>query len=1423
MDTPGINPTHAAPARVHSPRLLPLLLATALALMLVGMGSVAALAWALRSESGTAWLVAHLPGIEVVAPRGRLWGDFDARQVRIRFAGGRDQIAIGGLAWRGLKVEAGSSGRWLHLAIDELRAARVDLQLLPDPKAAPLQPPADLALPLELEVHSLRIDTLSANALGEQPVRDLQAQVHLGAGDGSEHRIDGLSLAWDRLSARGQAHIAAAAPMALEASIQLRQEAGSAAPEWNAQAALSGPLAAPRLQASLRAQPSASRPAQVLDAHATLHPFAAWPLTDLQASARGLDLSAFSSAAPVTTLALDATASNAAAGPLAGEPVAVSLQLTNSAAGRWNEGRLPLRSLQVELRARPDDTSKVELRTFAAELGNGETAAGRISGQGRWTRSGWALETLLKDVQPAGLDARAPSMSVGGSLHLAGSGFDAGARIDVTSRLDGQWTATGPERVSRRTLQLALDARLSALEIEVRQARAASGSAHADVTGRVTRSDPAAPWQVDAQAALVDFDPSTWWPGRDGSAWRAGPHRLNAKAEIRLGVPTDAATRAPLALLGALAGTARLHIGDSLLAGVPLHGDLLWNSRGDGNARPSVDLDAAGNQVHLEGHLAARAADDAWDLRLAAPALDRLKPLARLFQAGAGDTAFAGSLNLDAHATGRWPEMSTRGRLEGDALALGGGRIRHASADWQLGTRADAAVDAELTLSDASLQQDKGQGAAAGPSVETLQLQLKGTGRAHTLDVIAKSRALPPAWTDALQAAASATVTAAAALPASAPTPAMSASAPVPGPGATRTLAHLQMQGGLVGPGPGTAGGWQGQVQQLDLRSSAVGATALLSSHDVGIALQWQPTLSVALQPGRAEVLGAALRWSRIAWQAGGNAGPAAVDAEVELEAFPVAPLLARLQPGFGWGGDLAVTGHVKLHSAPTFSADVVLERSRGDLSVTDEYGSTALGLSDLRLGLAASEGVWNFTQALAGKTLGVAAGAVVARTTPEALWPGADTPVEGVLELQVANLGTWGTWVPAGWRLDGALHANATIGGRFGAPEYTGQIQGSGLGVRNFLQGVNVSEGEVSISLQGARARIESFHAKAGDGSLKLEGEASLGEAPKALLQLTAAHFQLLGRVDRRIVASGQARLRLDRDQLALDGRFDVDEGLIDFTRSDAPALSDDVVVVRRKPAPLAPGDEAGATPSTSAPAANRKVALDLRVDLGQKLRVRGRGLDTGLRGELHITSPEGRLAVDGTVRTADGTYAAYGQKLQIDRGLITFSGATDNPRLDIEATRPNLDVRVGVLVSGTTLNPRVRLFSEPDLSDVDKLSWLVMGRASDGLGRTDTALLQRAALALLAGEGTSPTDQLTKAIGLDEVSLKQSDGEVKETVIALGKQLSRRLYVGYERGLNATGGSWQLIYRIAQRFTLRAQSGLDNSLDLIWTWRWQ
>ena len=99
----------------------------------------------------------------------------------------------------------------------------------------------------------------------------------------------------------------------------------------------------------------------------------------------------------------------------------------------------------------------------------------------------------------------------------------------------------------------------------------------------------------------------------------------------------------------------------------------------------------------------------------------------------------------------------------------------------------------------------------------------------------------------------------------------------------------------------------------------------------------------------------------------------------------------------------------------------------------------------------------------------------------------------------------------------------------------------------------------------------------------------------------------------------------------------------------------------------------------------------------------------------------------------------------------------------------------------------------------------------------------MQRAAMALISGDGESASDKLIHNIGLDELSVRQAEtGDTRETVVTLGKQLSRRWFVGYERSLNAAAGNWQLIYRAAQRFTLRALSGNENALDLIWTWKW-
>jgi translocation and assembly module TamB len=1392
-----------------------------LAVLLMAAGG--GLWWAARSEAGSAWVLRHVPGLQVSGSRGTLWGDFEAARVEFALPGG-GRLVMTDLGWRGLHIV---HAPWALLRgrvmMDELHAGRVDViagTSQADTQAPP-SPPASLRLPVGLDIERLHIGELHAAALGDKPLRALHARVHLGAERGNLHRIDDISLAWDRLTAGGAARIATTAPFALDARLALAQSGSDPLPAWNAEVHLSGPLAAPTLQASLRAPASGTHAEQSLDLHAGLRPFDAWPLGDVQAATRALDLSALLSSAPVTALTGDAHVQTRGRN----QPATATIALRNTQAGRWNEGRLPLRSLALDLRARPDDPRTLDLHTLDAELGTQQDAAGRLQGQGHWTPQQWTLDATLARLQPALLDARAPTMVLSGPLSLLGRGFDGGlatANLDVKANIGGRFSGAGAAHAA----QLELDASASMQRIELRKARVQADGASASLAGTATHDGADAPWQLKARAALVDFDPAPWWPGRESSPLRHGPNRLNAKADVDIAWPMAAGPLAPLDRLAALRGHAHAGIERSVLAGVPITAEATLRNAG-GTAALALQLDAGGNRVDAGGRLSApgpaasrQGAGDTWDIRVAAPTLKTLAGLWQPATARPREEPLSGAVTATAHVEGRWPQIAVSGELDADSVRVGQTSVQRARAHWQFDSRGDAAIDVQGSATQLAFSPALFKGV---PPISSATLRLTGSLRNHTLDLRADTKALPPAWTDALtmQQAAAPASAASSTLP-SASSPEASST---PATAGAHTLAVLVAQGGATGtPARGRSAlawtGWHGSIRQLELRSSDPRAAALLHTQNVALDVQWAgDAMHLDVQPGRAQLLGAALRWERISWQAAAGGRPARIDAQAELEPLTVAPLLARLQPTFGWGGDLAVLGHVNIHSAPTFTADVVLERQRGDLTVTDETGITqSLGLTDLRIGLDVHDGVWSFTQGLAGKTLGVAAGAIVARTSPQATWPAPDTPIEGVLEVQVADLGTWGTWVPAGWRLAGALSTSASIGGRFGAPEYTGEIRGSGIGVRNVLEGVNVTDGELAIALQGATARIERFTAKAGRGSVALEGNATLGAAPKALLKLQADRFRVLGRVDRRIIASGQAQLQLDSDTLALDGKFTVDRGLIDFTRSDAPRLSDDVVVVRGPPA-----DTATRTGATANPAPGRTLKLDLQVDLGERLRLRGHGLDTHLRGELHITSPGNRLSVAGTVSTDKGTYAAYGQKLTIDRGLITFSGPVDNPRLDIEATRPDTDVRVGVQVTGTALNPRVRLFSEPEMSDTDKLSWLVLGRASDGLGGTETALLQRAALALLAGEGEGTGASLTKAIGLDELSLSQSDGEVRETVISLGKQISSRWYVGYERSLNATAGSWQVIYRIARRFTLRAQTGAESSLDLIWTWRWQ
>lgn len=1389
-DPPSASPPPQAPAR-RGPGRLSWLLVVALPLLAVA-ALVGAVVAALTTPAGTAWLLRAVPRLTVVEPQGPLLGDFSARRVHLDLSGaGRpdDGVTIDGLAWRGLSWTAAAPGHWLSLHVAQLEMERLSLRLPPGERREPAPPPSDLGSPLHLALQALRIGELSFG--GAMPaVRDLAATLELGADGGRTHRLEALSLRWDRLTLQGRAEVGTAAPLDARVVLDLAgdlPEGPTVAGTWRARVEAEGPLARLPVNASLSAA------GQSLQAQATLTPFARLPLDRLEAQFEALDLAALASAAPHTALSGQVQAQLGMAQAGAADGV-VDVRLRNARADRWDAGRLPLRSLVLQARSTgltPQEGVVVE--HFEAVLGSSIREAGRVRGDGRWAPSGWRGRLQGTQLEPAAVDARLPAMRLSGPVELASGG--AGQPVEVRARLEGHLPGA---RGARVPVALSLNGEFSGRRSLVREFTARAGVARADLQAEFD-SPPGRAVQARLQASWQDIDPLTWWPGLAGAAGAAREHRLSGQAQARLTLPPQAKRETVLAWVGRWQGRAEARLHDSLLAGQPLQGELRWQAERTGSpARTEGRLLLAGNRLDWQGGLPGGRpgeAGEALALSLDAPALERLVPV---LQAWRPEVRLEGAVRLDTRV--RWGAAAQPqrldGRLQGRALRWNDWRLQAAEGRWDLSLAAEAAQQLELRL-EGLQQRDR--------RIDTTTLRLDGSLREHHLRVDGRSNLALP-W----------------AAPTGGPDGAGAA-------GNTRPVQlQLQVSGRTdVATGRGLGAdlfqGWQGRLQRLVLGPAQTGQSPWLEVDDV--ALQWEhragQPVRLSLGAGQARLRAgrqhATLRWDELLYQAAQAGRPAVLQAHAWLDPLPIAPLLREFQPGFGWTGDLELGASLRLRSAPSFQADLEIARVRGDLRVEEAGGLVErLDLTELRLALQARDGRWRFTQAMAGANLGRLSGEQTVLAGPQAWWPPPDAALRGRLQADVDNLGAWAAWVPAGWRLGGQMQLRADLGGRLGAPEYTGEVRARSVEARNLLQGIHLRDGELHLVMRGATARIETLRARGGEGEVQLTGGAQFGERARAELQLRAERFTVLGRVDRRVVVSGGGRVILEADRLQADGDFRIDEGLIDISRSDAPALSDDVVVRRTE----VREDEA----LRRVPARRRAVALNLRLDAGERLRLRGRGLDTRLAGALRLTTPAGRPALHGDIRAVDGTYAAYGQKLTIEKGVISFVGTPDNPRLDIEATRPNTDIRVGVAITGTAENPRVRLFSEPEMSETDKLSWLVLGRGSGQLARAEAALLQRAVLALVSGEGDSPAGDLTRVIGLDELSVRQEDSAgVAETIVSVGKQLSRRWYVGYERSLNATSGNWQLIYRIAQRFTVRAQAGVEeNALDFIWTWRW-
>ncbi|AVO49962.1 DUF490 domain-containing protein [Melaminivora suipulveris] len=1280
----------------------------------------------------------------------------------------------------GLSVEADdvdvgwSLGALLQrqLKLGEVHASSITIRQLGEakPDEGPPEPLNELVLPLQVDL-PFRIDHLIWAGRGDatQPLAIDDLAGHYGY-DGNQHRlrIDHVEVAQGRYSL--DATLGARAPMPLEATLKgsVRAQVPGSEETVHAQAdarvtgTLSGREARLQATAQLRGgpqDPDADAPLRA-DVQARIAPWLAQPLEQAQADMQGLDLALFWPQAPTTQLA-----GTAAVQPEGENGWRISADLRNARPGPWDKQHLPVEAVRAQ--------ASYDGSTWDVPEAHLRAGGGTVDARGRYTPATQALEgqARLANVNPAQLHTRLAPLPLSGTASASGNaaGDDAAVRFAADLRAAGAPRRTG-----------AADAAVLALQRLSTQGR--WHGKRVDVTQLLVQAQGA---EVRAQNLSIDTQ------------------ALAASGRVQAELPGASAQASGEMAPASGAGTLAVRISDAQrvqrwlgdlgvpAAGVSLDGRAQLDAQWRGGWQSAQRQLQAAGLLPAEGASAAKPGDFSLQAQLRTPRL----LVSRAAEPGSGS----------------------------DALAL---ELTRTSAALR-GSLADLALDFDgLLRQNNDLQADLHLRASAGSSGAG-----RWQGRVNELRVQASMKDQPGPWTLLLAE---------------------------PVELALQQQPRLQMQAGaasarLTGPEPGQV---QLRWQPLRYAQGAQGGMELTSQGTLqGLPLAWANAFKQDGQGALARLgvsgdLVLAGAWDVAATDAGLRARASVrrsggdIRMATGAQAAPGAPTVVHSSgEGKGAGAPKAQGAGAGTAAGPVTSAG--LRELALEVTAEGEDVRARLSWDSERAGRVQAEGSTRLAHGTDGAWQ----------------WP-EDAPLAANIHAALPEVGVWSMLAPPGWRVHGTLNADVRLSGSRAAPRWNGELAADRFAIRSVLDGVDLQDGRLRATLQGEQLTITELHLKGGrgsrariagfsgnrtaapldggtlDGSGTLSWTGATGQGKDAMssirmdLRAQARQLQVLVRADRQVSVSGDLRARLEQGQVVLRGDLSVDRATIILPEAGAPALGDDVVVhsaaldraAAEKAQQAAQRSQGREQPGSVQAARTPDVAVSL--DLGQDFAVQGRGVTTRLTGKLDITAnaaSSGQPRVTGEVRTDQGRYRAWGQALDIETGLLRFNGPYDNPALDVLALRPNIAVRAGVQVSGSAKSPNVRLYSEPELPDAEKLSWVVLGRSA-AAGGAEAALLQQAALAFLSGNGDKSSGGIAQKLGLDEIGFKgpgQGEGAAG-AALTFGKRLSRDLYVTYEKSLSGALGTLFIFYDLSKRLTLRGQTGEQSAVDLIYTVRY-
>jgi hypothetical protein len=402
----------------------------------------------------------------------------------------------------------------------------------------------------------------------------------------------------------------------------------------------------------------------------------------------------------------------------------------------------------------------------------------------------------------------------------------------------------------------------------------------------------------------------------------------------------------------------------------------------------------------------------------------------------------------------------------------------------------------------------------------------------------------------------------------------------------------------------------------------------------------------------------------------------------------------------------------------------------------------------------------------------------------------------------------------PAGHEVSGSLKGDFGINGTVAHPKMAGKMLLSNGNYRYKGYGIKLKNITSEIITSGTKLLFKNVKAN-DDYSNKIEGsgDADLKGENKFAFSLKTEKFNPINTSYLQGEVKGHLDISGDNKEAKAKGEFELgplEIKIPEHFRQNIPELNiskvidGNQIIVKNKKVPYA-------------------LNLDIKVNADNKVYVRGWGVDTLLKGNLHIKGVATNPIIIGTLKSERGRYQEFGKLLNVTEGVLNFDGPiSPSPYLRIVGTTTVGSTEVSLVLSGSILNPDITIESNPSIGEEEALSKLLFGDGVESLS-TFQALQLADGMRRLSGHGGGfdPIGLGRKILGVDDINFKTNEEHPEQNSVGVGKHLSDKVYFEVESGRRENSTKTKVEVQLTPKISIENVFEPEGNTSIGINWR--